>query len=143
TTRPSASISTHFFSTVAAFADWVVLVSAFMARSLKRWTRGTGSGSAAPNKPRRQSLADEAALRSGPMTLCGPKVKLRAALLTGIIIPSRLTSARRTRFSASTRRTLAAKPVERRCRDRDENRAGHLVLDRDPHGDAGDNGQNA
>src|SRR3546814_3891459 len=34
TTRPSASISTHFFSTVAAFADAVVLVSAFMARSL-------------------------------------------------------------------------------------------------------------
>src|SRR3546814_9781568 len=34
TTRPSASISTHFFSTVAAFADTVVLVSAFMARSL-------------------------------------------------------------------------------------------------------------
>src|SRR3546814_12637400 len=36
TTRPSASISTHFFSTVAAFADAVVLVSAFMARSEER-----------------------------------------------------------------------------------------------------------
>jgi hypothetical protein len=34
TTRPSASISTHFFSTVAGLADLVVFISAFMARKL-------------------------------------------------------------------------------------------------------------
>src|SRR3546814_2573915 len=51
TTRPSASISTHFFSTVAAFADWVVLVSAFMARSLTEMDLGEGpERSAAPKR---------------------------------------------------------------------------------------------
>src|SRR5690606_16409686 len=119
-----ASISTHFFSTVAAFADWVVLVSAFMARSLKRWTRVTGSGSAAPNKPRRQSLSDEAALRSGPMTISGLEVKLCAALLTGIIIPSHPLGRKGGCRPASIRRVRPAQMVKPRRRDGDENCAG-------------------
>src|SRR5690606_19906287 len=83
TTRPSASISTHFFSTVAAFADWVVLVSAFMARSLTDMDRSMS----APKQGRRLSRRDEAALRSGPMAPNKQKVKHSAALLTGIMIP--------------------------------------------------------
>src|SRR3546814_15194793 len=83
TTRPSASISTHFFSTVAAFADTVVLVSAFMARSLTDMDRSMS----APKQGRRLSRRDEAALRSGPMAPDKKKVKLCAALLTGIMVP--------------------------------------------------------
>src|SRR5690606_29461419 len=83
TTRPSASISTHFFSTVAAFADWAVLVSAFMARSLTDMDRSMS----APKQRRRLSRRDEAALRSGPMAPNKRKVKHSAALLTGIMIP--------------------------------------------------------
>src|SRR3546814_9368215 len=82
-TRPSASFSTHFFSTVAACADTVVLVSAFMARPLTDMDRSMS----APKQGRRLSRRDEAALRSGPMAPAKQKVKLCAALLTGIMIP--------------------------------------------------------
>ncbi|MCC5662055.1 hypothetical protein LC608_35130, partial [Nostoc sp. XA010] len=44
--------STHFFSTVLAFAETVVLVSAFMARSLTEMDEANGDA-AARNKPRR------------------------------------------------------------------------------------------
>src|SRR3546814_6740944 len=54
-----------------------------MARSLTDMDRSMS----APKQGRRLSRRDEAALRSGPMAPDKQKVKLCAALLTGIMIP--------------------------------------------------------